>query len=149
MGLLYTNIHEDFSVTKSLAPLWKNEVFHTAIEYSLVVHNNSRPNDIEYEETFDFQSADYNLIKNKLRDINWQNALRDEENVETAVETFYEKLFEIITDEVPLKRKDANLILNTQFGTTKNYKSKKTAIKRPMKHINIIKLSQHLRFIEL
>ena len=105
LDLLFTNIHEDFSVTNSLAPLWKNEVFHTAIEYSLFVHENSRPNDIEYEETFDFQSANYNSIKNKIRDINWQDALRDVENVETAVEIFYEKLFEIITDEVPLKRK--------------------------------------------
>ena len=37
LDFLLTNTHEDFCVYESVSPLWKNEAFHTAIEYSIFV----------------------------------------------------------------------------------------------------------------
>lgn len=50
LDFLLTNIYEDFRVSESLNPLWKNEAYHTAIEYSLFIHEHQRPNDCEYEK---------------------------------------------------------------------------------------------------
>ena len=47
LDLLFTNSIEDFFVQKSLNPLWKNEVLHTAIEYSIFVHKHTLPIDWE------------------------------------------------------------------------------------------------------
>lgn len=52
---LFTNIYEDFCVSESLNPLWKNEAFHTAIELSIFIHGHQNPNDFEYEEVFEYQ----------------------------------------------------------------------------------------------
>lgn len=72
LDLLLTNCYEDFCVNESLAPLWRNEVFHTAIEFSLFVHVNDIPIECEFEEIFDYQSANYGNIKHKLKNIDWQ-----------------------------------------------------------------------------
>lgn len=104
LDFLLTNIHEDFCVTESITPLWKNEAFHTAIEFSLFVHENKRPDDCEYEEVFQYHSANYDNIRHRLSRIDWQTILRNEENVETSVDVFSKVLFEIILENVPLKK---------------------------------------------
>lgn len=88
LDLLFTNIHEDFCVTESLCPLWKNEAYHTAVEYSLFVQENNRPDEYEYEEEFQYHSANYNTIKHKINAIDWQSILKNEENVENSVDVF-------------------------------------------------------------
>ena len=52
LDFLLTNTYEDFCVYESVSTLWKNEAFHTAIEYSIFVHKNSIPNDCDYENVF-------------------------------------------------------------------------------------------------
>ena len=102
LDLLMTNTDEDFCVVESLTPLWKNESHHTAIEYSLFIHEHNRPENCDFEEVHDYQSANYENISRKMSQVDWQHILRNEENVETAVDTFYKILFEIIHDEIPL-----------------------------------------------
>jgi hypothetical protein len=104
LDFLLTNIDEDFCVTESLLPLWKNEAFHTAIEYSLFVHEHKRPNDFEYEEVFQYHLANYDNIRHKLNRVDWQTIFKNEANIETSVEIFYKLLFEIIVEQVPLKK---------------------------------------------
>lgn len=68
LDLLFTNILEDFCVDKSASPLWKNEVFHTAIEYSLFVHKVQKPNDYYYESTsIQFQKSQLSQYKAKIK----------------------------------------------------------------------------------
>ena len=88
-----------------MTPLWRNEKFHTAIEYSLFVHKNSKSNDYEFDEIFDYRSANYDNIKNKLNTIDWQTILRSEKNVENAVDVFYNYIYKIIHEEVPIKKR--------------------------------------------
>lgn len=129
LDFLLTNIQEDFCVAASLQPLWKNEAFHTAIEYSLFVHENHRPNDCEYEEVFEYHKANYDNIRHKLNSINWQLLLKNEGCVDTAVELFYNIIFRIILEEVPVKKKRRNR--NSKFPAwynrqIKNLKKPKT-----------------------
>ena len=105
LDLLLTNVNEDFCVNACVSPLWKNEAFHTAIEYSLFVHNIPRSNDYEYEEVFEYHKANYDNIKHKLNVVDWQSILKSEDNIENAVGTFYKILYEIIDKEVPTKMK--------------------------------------------
>lgn len=113
LDFLLTNIQEDFYVNESIAPLWKNEAFHTALEYSLFIHNNCRPTVCEYEDIYEYDNANYENIKNRINLIDWQSLIREENNVEKAVDIFYSLLMEIIREEVPLKRKKL-------FGNSKN-----------------------------
>lgn len=130
LDFLLTNMYEDFCVSESLTPLWKNEAFHTAIELSIFVHKNNRPDDCEYEEVFQYHSANYENIRERLNRIDWQTILRSERNVEASVDVFYKLLFEIILDEVPLKRirrrnhSKTPVWYNEQIKNLKNRKQK-------------------------
>lgn len=130
LDFLFTNIYEDFCVSESLNPLWKNEAFHTAIELSIFIHGHQNPNDFEYEEVFEYQKANYVNIKRRLDNINWQSTLRNEGNVENAVNLFYNIIFKIIHDEVPKKKKRRNVNFkypvwyNKQIKNLKNRKQK-------------------------
>jgi hypothetical protein len=130
LDFLLTNIQEDFCVTESLNPLWKNEKHHTAIEYSLFINNYQRPNDCEYEEVFEYRLANYANIRSKLNNVNWQEIFKNEGNVETAVAVFYKILSEIISQEIPLKKKRRNrntnhpVWYNRQIKHLKNRKQK-------------------------
>lgn len=108
LDLLMTNTDEDFCVVESLTPLWKNELFHTAIEFSLFVHGNNRPKDCDFEEVHDYRSANYDNIRQKINQVSWQNVLRNEENVESAVKMFYKILNDIIHDDIPLIKRRRN-----------------------------------------
>lgn len=114
---------------ESPSPLWKNEAFHTAIEFSIFVHNNHNHNIWEYEDVYDYNNADYDNIRIKLNNINWQSALKHCE-VDCAVEVFYNILMEIIHSEVPLIRKRRNnssknpVWFNKQIINLKNRKQK-------------------------
>lgn len=108
LDLLMTNTDEDFCVVESLTPLWENELFHTAIEFSLFVHGNNRPKDCDFEEVHDYRSANYDNIRQKINQVSWQNVLRNEENVESAVKMFYKILNEIIHDDIPLIKRRRN-----------------------------------------
>lgn len=117
-------------MSESLNPLWKNEAFHTAIELSIFIHGHQNPNDFEYEEVFEYQKANYVNIKRRLDNINWQSTLRNEGNVENAVNLFYNIIFKIIHDEVPKKKKRRNVNFkypvwyNKQIKNLKNRKQK-------------------------
>lgn len=130
LDFLLTNIYEDFCVSESLVPLWRNEAFHTAIEYSLFIHDNIRPVDCDLEEFFDYQAANYSHIRNKLSIIDWQTILTNEGNVERATEVFYNKLFKIIKEEVPIKKRRRQvhskdpIWFNRQIKSLKNRKQK-------------------------
>ena len=146
LDFLLTNIHEDFCVSESLSPLWKNEASHTAIEYSLFVHDAVRPIDCEFEEVFDYHKGNYDNIRRKLSCINWQTLLKNEGNVATSVDIFYKILFKIIHDEVPLirKRRFGNskypIWYNRDLKNLKNRKQKAHKIfKNQNCHENLVK----------
>lgn len=109
LDFLLTNTSEDFCVTASSTPLWKNEAFHTAIEYSLFVHENTRPIAGEFEVVYEYNKANYNNIRDRLRSVDWQHALRSDGDIDACVDLFYFILSDIIRDEVPSKRKRANI----------------------------------------
>lgn len=109
LDLLFTNMTDDFCVTESLSPLWKNEKFHTAIEFSIFVHSTSvRPDDNFFEPSFDYKNANFELIKRKLNCIDWQTLIRDS-NIDQGVDIFYRTIFDIIEQTVPKKRKKVNI----------------------------------------
>uniref|UniRef100_A0A0R3Q9H7 Reverse transcriptase domain-containing protein n=1 Tax=Brugia timori TaxID=42155 RepID=A0A0R3Q9H7_9BILA len=110
--------------------LWKNEAFHTAIEFSIFVHKNQRPNDCEFEEVSEYHKANYENIKRRLCSVDWQTILRNEGNVEIAVDCFYNILYQIIHVEVPRKKKRRHgnskypVWYNRQIKNLKNRKQK-------------------------
>lgn len=109
LDLLFTNMTDDFCVTESLSPLWKNEKFHTAIEFSIFVHSTSvRPDDNFFEPSFDYKNANFELIKRKLNCIDWQTLIRDS-NIDQGVDIFYRTIFDIIEQTIPKKRKKVNI----------------------------------------
>ena len=148
LDLLMSNISEDFCVTNSLQPLWKNEVYHTAIEFSLFVHVNKRPDEYEFEDVFDFQSANYDELKHKLNSINWQDVLFEDGNVDSAIENFYNILSDLFISEIPLKRirRHGNskypVWYNRQIKNLKNKKQK--AHKKYKTHKNRDALTTYL-----
>lgn len=108
LDLLFTNSIEDFFVQKSLNPLWKNEVFHTAIEYSIFVHNHTLPIDWEYEEVLEYNKTNFEEAKRKLLAIEWQNLFNNEGNVNQLVGIFYTELKKVTSETVPTKRRRRN-----------------------------------------
>lgn len=76
-------------------------MFHTAIEFSQFISNTDFYIDNEFEEIFDFNSANYDNIRNKLNNINWQSILRSKDDVNNSTEVFYNCLFKIILEEAP------------------------------------------------
>lgn len=106
LDFLFTNCTEDFSVDKAEHLLWKNEKFHTAIEYSLVIDTKrSRPTDYELEYTYDFTKANFEQINSKLNDIDWQSLLKDETDINKAVDNFLSSLYGVMDKTIPkLKR---------------------------------------------
>ena len=69
------------------------------------MHNNSNPNDCEYENVFDFKKANYDDIRIALSTTNWQYLLNNQENMECSVEIFYITIMKVIQDNVPLTKK--------------------------------------------
>ena len=130
LDLLFTNYVDDFCISESLTPLWKNETFHTAIEYSLFVHNYTTPNSWEYEEVPEYNKTNYELVKNILRMIEWQEIFFDEGNVDSLVHKFYSVITSIISNTVPLKKRRRNqnskhpIWINTHLKKLKNRKQK-------------------------
>ena len=140
LDLLFTNMSEDFCVSEAKAPLWKNEVFHTAIEYSIFVHENTTILDESLlEPYFDFKQANYDLISTKLNAIDWQTLFRNLD-IEQAVNTFYQIIYDILETTIPkkLRKKAYNAKLpvwynrniinlkNKKQKAHKTYKSSKT-----------------------
>lgn len=128
LDLLFTNCTEDFCVYTSLSPLWKNEVFHTAIEYSIFIHKTSLPSDWEYEEVPEYNKANYKEAKRRLCTINWQHIISIDGNVDTEVDKFHSIIQQIINETVPTRRKRRiqNNKLSVWFSPhLKNLKNKK------------------------
>ncbi|VDO10445.1 unnamed protein product, partial [Brugia timori] len=105
LDLLFTNCTEDFCVYASLSPLWKNEVFHTAIEYSIFIHNTSSPSDLEYEEVPEYHKTNFELAKRRLSTINWQTIISIEGNVDSEADKFHSIIQDLISESVPMKRR--------------------------------------------
>lgn len=106
LDFLFTNCTEDFSVDKAEYPLWKNEKFHTAIEYSLMIDTErSRPSDHEPEYKYDFTKANFELINRKLTDIDWQSLLKNEIDMNKAVDNFLSSLYSVLDSTVPKSKK--------------------------------------------
>ena len=131
LDLLLNNLQEDFVIQKAANPLWKNEAYHTAIEYSLFVHrNSSTSDDFTYEIIFDFDKANFDDIKQKLNNVNWQTLLENQENPDIAVSTFYDTIYSIFENMVPKKRRrTANtskypIWFSKELKTLKNRKQK-------------------------
>lgn len=105
LDLFFTNITEDFCVTESSDPIWKNEAFHTAIEFSIFIHENANvlDNDL-FESYFDFKNANYEDVSNKIEAIDWQTLLRNLDT-ERAVNVFYGVVNNIIETSIPKKQR--------------------------------------------
>lgn len=139
LDFLLTNMHEDFCVSESISPLWKNEAFHTAIEYSMFMHIYHTPHEYVYENIFDYSRANYTNIRLKLDNANWQSVLRNQNNIECAIEIFYNLLWETIREEVPVKKRRRNhnsknpIWFNKQIINLKNRKQKAHKVYRRYK----------------
>ena len=105
LDLLFTNSIEDFSVNASLSLLWKNEAFHTAIEYSFFIHNSTFPRDWEYENVHEFRDTNFDEAKRRLRTINWQSVINNEGNNDQQVKTFYSVINTLVSETVPTRRR--------------------------------------------
>lgn len=105
LDLLFTNMSEDFCVSSAPRPLWKNEAFHTAIEYSHFIHKQQKSKDWEYEIISEYDKADFSEIKRRLSIVNWQTLLGNEVIVDRAVDKFYSVLHDIIDVCIPKRRR--------------------------------------------
>lgn len=105
LDFLFTNLTEDFCVSRANFPLWRNEVFHTAIEYSQFVYERQMHNDWEYEEVYEYGKANLPEIKRRLNFINWQTLLGSISVMDQAVDQFYCLVHDILDDCVPKKRR--------------------------------------------
>lgn len=134
-------------------PLWKNEVFHTAIEYSMFVHKNILPIDWEYEEVLEYNKTNFVEAKRKLLAINWQNIFNNEGNVDESVGKFYTELNYITSETVPTRRRRRNYSGNKypvwftpQLKNLKNRKQK--AHKLYKNNCNDINLQNYLNICD-
>ena len=117
LDFLFTNCTEDFCVDKAISPLWKNEKFHTAIEYSLFIDNKrSRPTEFEFEHIYDFKKANYDEISCRLTEIEWQSLLKEERDINYAVDIFMSSLYCVIDETIPKTRKKLQQT-RIQFGS--------------------------------
>ena len=104
LDLLFTNITEDFCVSSASMPLWKNETFHIAIEYSHYIQQQTSSNDWQYEEIAEYSKANLPEIKRRLNSINWQTLLGNEKIIDKAVDQFYVAFKRILDDCIPRKK---------------------------------------------
>ena len=152
LDLLFTNCTEDFSVNASLSPLWKNEAFHTAIEYSIFKHNNSLPTDLEYEEVPEYNKTDFDEVKRRLCTIEWQNVFSTEGNVDYEAEKFHFFLKNLVQETVPVRKKRRSnnskwpVWFTPQLRNLKNKKQKAHKIYK--KESNSINLQKYLAICE-
>lgn len=144
LDLLLTTMTDDFCVSESPSSLWKNEVFHTAIEYSIMILEKTAMVDNNLSDPyFDFSKADYGAIKNKLNSIDWQLVIRSHDT-EHAVDVFYQIIYSILEQTVPMKqKKKANaktpIWYNRQIINLRNRKQKAhKAYKRNKKKMKIL-----------
>lgn len=106
LDLLFTNCTEDFCVDKAVSPLWKNEKFHTAIEYSLFIFlKRSHSKDYDFEYVYDFRKCNYEAIEHRLSNINWQSLLKDDQDINKAVDAFYYLVYNLFDEFVPKTKK--------------------------------------------
>ncbi|XP_055532652.1 uncharacterized protein LOC129722871 [Wyeomyia smithii] len=133
LDLLFTSCMENFCVHKSLSPLWKNEVFHTAIEYSIFIHKSASPYDWEYEELPEFDETNYEKAKSRLLTENLQSIINMEGNIDEEVVKFNKIMHSVIAKTVPLKKRSRtqysklSVCSNHCVCTHKLYKNQKTS----------------------
>ena len=164
LDLLFTNSIEDFCVSESVMPLWKNETYHTAIEYSFFIHNFSAPISWEYEIIPEYDKTNYDQVKCRLNEVNWRQVFNNEGDVDYAVQQFYEIINDIIIDCVPFKKRRRNQsskhpvwynqnlkhLKNKKQKCHKNYKKENSALnlKKYQDSCNELNLAQKSAFEE-
>ena len=134
LDFLLTNTYEDFCVYESISLLWKNEAFHTEIEYSIFIHKTHNSSDCDYEYICDFKEANYAEIRNALCGTNCQSILNNQVNIECVVDAFYKILMNIIQGKVPLVKKRRNY--NTKNPVWFNLKNRKQKAQKIYKNLN-------------
>lgn len=134
--MLFTNLTEDFCVSSAAVPLWKNEAFHTAIEYSHIIHKHHNLTDWEFEFVYEYGKADLFEIKRRLNHIDWQTLFEKDTIVDNALHKFYSVFYEIIDLYIPKRKrrrhntrdppwftKELKTLRNRKQRAHKNFKS--------------------------
>ena len=105
--IVWTNATDIVSCTSSEYHLLKHETHHSAMEVE--IHNAALHTNTETSLTFrDFMNADYNIINEKLLDIDWTNTYAGG-NLQTDINKFYDLIEAVIADNVTTKlRKTSN-----------------------------------------
>lgn len=130
LDLLFTNCIDDFCVFASEHPLWKNEAFHSAIEYSFHVHKKSASShDWEYEEIFKYSEANVPAIKCRLDQTDWQTLLDCE--IDEAATRFYNVIENIFNEYIPRTKRRTKRDTNPPWFT------------RELKHLRNLKQKAH------
>lgn len=145
LDLLFTNCTEDFCVDEAAVPLWTNEIYHTAIEYSLFTDSHrQRPDDADFELVYNFQSLNDQEFYRKINDVNWQDLLKDESDMNKAVSIFSSHLYTIIDELVPKRKK--RIITNYKYPVwyTREIKNLKNRKQKAHKSYKKDKSSQNL-----
>ena len=86
---------------KVIDPLSTLNKYHDAINIEL--SSNHEKFIIYTEQTFNYKKANYEEIIESLQKLNWDSILDNKYDLNTLVDKFYTKIFEIISGHVPIK----------------------------------------------
>lgn len=103
LDLFFTNIETRPMVAHVEQPLSHLDIHHPAICVQVEVELHKLLTNASNTRKFDFRRADFQALNNKLYVINWDLHLSSCD-VDTNVDIFYKKLFEVISEHVPLVR---------------------------------------------
>ena len=151
LDFMFTNCTEDFNIDEAADPLWKNEIFHTAIEYSLFTDSQRlRPDDNDFELVYDFKSINYLNFHNRLNGINWQNLLNQERDINKAVDIFFDIVNDIIDELVPKRKRKIMAVFKNPIWYTQKIKNLKNRKQKAHKNVKSSKTEHNLeKYIEI
>lgn len=105
LDLVFTNIEGDVAVGHDAVPFVMEDPFHPALTINIMLDSKEKlPNFLSNRNLrYNFTSADYNGLSGYMSDIDW-SFLELHTSVDTAVDAFYDVLYEALDRYVPKKR---------------------------------------------
>lgn len=99
-----------FKVSESLTPFTLNDTNHKPLEicFNTSEINESFNQHLASRTRLNFKKADTMKLRNHLININWEEEFSDSEDINTNLDTFYDKLFEGFDLFVPLTKTTTN-----------------------------------------
>lgn len=146
LDLLITNTEFNFQILHSPDSVLPEDAFHPSLEITIQSLHLSPTQSFPFadDSRYDFNKADYTLLYDHLFHYDW-TFLTDFQDVNLALNTFYDTLYSILDRYVPRKRKSSStyppwftsaIIFNLK---NKNYNHKKWIQTRDIKFYNEFK----------